>query len=117
MMVVTLLCALRWQNARGAKENPAPSAVAISDPAPAIELPAEPDAALTMALAHLDTALNGVYGRSPEEVLRKVSTRGRDCTMVWADHSPSLVFGADPIRPNSLAQILEACAEAVSREH
>jgi hypothetical protein len=81
-----------------------------------LELPADPSAALTTALAHLSTALDGAGG-NPEAVLRKVSKPGQKCMMVWANDSVSLVFGGNPIPQNSLAHGLEDCAEAVSRVH
>jgi hypothetical protein len=81
------------------------------------DLPADPGAALTTAIDHLGAALDGAAEGSPEEILRKVSTPGQDCRMVWANDSPSLVFGRYPIRANSLAHTLEACAQAVTRMH
>jgi hypothetical protein len=79
------------------------------------ELPADPGAALTMALDHLSSALDEAAGGSQEEILRKASAPGQDCRMAWTNDTPSLVFGRFPIRANSLAHTLEACAQAVLR--
>jgi hypothetical protein len=124
----TVLCVLFWPAARVAMGNATPVSAAVSIPAAALipetpvpqsartrlELPADPSAALSTALAELSQALDRARG-NPEEVLRKVSKPGQKCTMVWANDSVSLVFGGDPIRANSLAHQLEDCAEAVSR--
>jgi hypothetical protein len=125
---VAVLCVLFWPAARVAMGNATPVSAAVSNPPAALiletpgpqsarsrlELPADPSAALSMALAELSQALDRARG-NPEEVLRKVSKPGQKCTMVWANDSVSLVFGGDPIRANSLAHQLEDCAEAVSR--
>jgi hypothetical protein len=79
------------------------------------ELPADPGAALTTAMDDLGAAIHAAPEGSTEEILRKVSTPGRDCRLVWANDSPSLVFGRYPIRANSLAHTLEACAQAILR--
>lgn len=71
------------------------------------------DEALTTALDDLDTALEAQPGRSPEELLRQVSTPDHDCMLAWHDHVPSLVFGKEPIGSNSLASTIQACANAV----
>jgi len=142
MIALTLLCVMIRPAARDAKGHATPGSVAASkspaspeagplagplagkESAPHLVpagasavLPAEPSAALTAALDHLSTAIDGAAEGSPEEILRKVSKPGQDCTMVWVDNSPSLVFGRFPIRENSLAQTLEACAQAVARLH
>jgi hypothetical protein len=126
MIAVALLCALLWPAARNAMEDTTPAAAAIPNPSASVkpetrggkervELPADAGVALTMALDHLDAALVRASGKSPQELLHKISLPGQNCPMVWANDSPSLVFGGAPIRPNSLAHILEDCAEAVSR--
>jgi hypothetical protein len=125
MIAVSLLCVLLWPIIRKATENstrdsPAynPSTVVVASPSRRRgELPVDPDAALTTALDRLSTALEGVPGRSSEEILRQLSTHRQGCRMVWTGDVPSLVFGGEPLRPNSLAYTLEDCAEAVSRLH
>jgi hypothetical protein len=82
-----------------------------------IELPVDPDAALITALDHLNAALEGFPARSPEQILRQVSGNGQNCMLVWTNDVPSLVYGREPLGPNSLAYTLEDCAEAVSRMH
>lgn len=79
------------------------------------QLPADAERAMTTALDDLNSALEGIPGRSPEQLLREVSGRGGDCRMVWTNNLPSLVFGEKPIGPNSLASTMEGCAKAVSR--
>jgi hypothetical protein len=143
MIAVSLLCVLLWPLVRKAAENAPRDSPAASNPSSAIEsetragteprrqsviavvgspsrlhieLPVDPAAALTMAIDHLSTALEGVPGRSSDEILRQLSKTRPGCRMVWTDDVPSLVFGGDP-RPNSLAYTLEDCAEAVSRLH
>jgi hypothetical protein len=119
---IAVLCVIFWPTARNS-HSPASAALAmrasaeLSTSQQRDELPDDPGAALTTAIDHLGAALDEVAEGSPEEILRKVSTPGRDCGMVWANDSPSLVFGRYPIRGNSIAHTLEACAQAVSRMH
>lgn len=98
-------------------ELPRVPAAASSPALPRTELPNDPNAALTTALNDLNTALEGFPRGSPEQILRKVSKRRQDCLLVWTNNLPSLVFGTEPLGPNSLAYTLEDCAEAVSRMH
>jgi hypothetical protein len=93
------------------------NAVPRNGGSPRIELPSDPPAALTTALDRLNGALETVPGHSPEDVLRKISRKGQGCLMIWTSNVPSLVFGHEPRRSNSLAWALEDCAEAVSRLH
>jgi len=76
-------------------------------------LPDDPGTALTTAIDDLDHALFDFPGKTPEQLLKSVSRPGQDCTLVWSGHYPSLVFGRQPISPNSLTGILEGCARAV----
>ncbi len=78
-------------------------------------LPADPGAALTTALDDLDHALFDFPGKTPEQLLKSVSRPGEDCVLAWSGHFPSLVFGKQPIRYNSLSATLEGCARAVER--
>lgn len=98
---------------------PRPAAVsggpAVTAAEPVSGLPNDPGAALTTALDDLDSAVQGVPQHSPEEILRMVSRPGRDCRLIWKGHFPSIVFGTTPIRPNSLAENLEGCAQAVKQ--
>lgn len=80
-------------------------------------LPEDPDQALTTALDDLNTALEGIPGRSPEEILHGLSVPGQGCMIAWTNHLPSLLYGKEPIGPNSLAYTVEGCAKAVSRLH
>jgi hypothetical protein len=121
-IAMAVLCVMFWPTARDS--NPAASAAPAARAAAELstsqrrdELPADPDAALTTALDDLGAALDAAAEGSQEEILRKVSTPGQDCRMVWAKDSPSLVFGRYPIRANSLAHTLEACAQAILRMH
>ena len=81
------------------------------------ELPADPQAALTMGIDRLNTAIARVTTRSPEETLRLASGPGQDCVLVWTNHLPSVVFRAEPRRQNSLAHTLSDCAEAGAKIH
>lgn len=120
MTAMAVLSVMFWPTARDAKGQESAlksGAAGVSASQQPNELPAEPSAALTTALDHLSTAIDGAAEGSPEEILRKASTPGQDCTMVWVNNSPSLVFGRYPIRENSLAHTLEACAQAVLRLH
>lgn len=89
-----------------------------SAPEPALKrsnaLPRDPHAALTAAMDRLDAALSGVPG-NPVETLWKVSHAGKGCMLLWSNNAPSVLFGREPLRPNSLAYTLSDCAEAVSR--
>jgi len=76
-------------------------------------LPDDPGAALTTALDDLDHALFDFPGKTPEQLLKSVSRPGEDCALAWSGHYPSLVFGKQPIRNNSLSATLEGCARAV----
>lgn len=125
-LVLAALASFFWPLAREALENRNSPVSVSSAPQPAraggaahprIELPADPDAALTTALDHLNTALEEMPGRSPEQILRTVSSRKQDCMLAWTSNLPSLIFGGEPLRPNSLAYTLENCAESVSRMH
>lgn len=87
----------------------------LSVPSPQTVTTISADEALTTALDDLDTALEAQPGRSPEELLRQVSTPDHDCMLAWHDHVPSLVFGKEPIGSNSLASTIQACANAVHR--
>ena len=81
-----------------------------------IELPADPEAALTTALDHLNAELEALpAGLSPGQILRQVSADVHGCMLTWTNDIPSVVYGREPLGPNSLAYILEDCAEAVSR--
>lgn len=73
------------------------------------------DEALMTALDDLGDALEAHPERSPEELLRQVSTQSHDCRLAWHDHVPSLVFGKEPIEGDSLANTIHACADAVRR--
>ena len=86
------------------------------------DLPADPRAALTVGLDRLNDALSAVPATRQYEVLRKISTNGQDCALVWTDNLPSLLFpgngqtgSLDPTHPNELANTLADCAAAVSR--
>jgi hypothetical protein len=132
MIGMTLLCVMLWPAARGAGKNANPRTTEFSNPPASAaletraaaelstsqrrdELPADPGAALTMALDHLSSALDEAAEGSQEEILRKASAPGQDCRMAWTNDTPSLVFGRFPIRANSLAHTLEACAQAILR--
>ncbi len=82
---------------------------------PARELPPDGDSAMAAALEHLNAALEQIPGQSPEQILKLVSKPDRDCMLAWTNDLPSVVFGKEPILPNSLANTLEACADAVTQ--
>jgi hypothetical protein len=84
-------------------------------PAPANELPLDAAAELANALNSLDYALATVPGTTAEAALRKVSAPGKGCMIIWVDDHPSVVFGRAPLRPNSIANTLSDCVDAVSR--
>jgi hypothetical protein len=95
---------------------PAAPVVTWRAPPRRIELPADPEAALTTALEHLNTALGALpAGSSPEQILRQVSADVQGCLLTWTNDIPSVVYGRELLSPNSLAYTLEDCAEAVSR--
>ena len=79
------------------------------------ELPDDPYAALNTGIDQLNTAVASVGDRSPEESLRLASRPGHSCRLVWTDRLPSVVFGMEPIRQNSLAHTLADCAREVSK--
>ncbi len=118
-IVLALVCALTGPVVRQANEKEVRGSAVIAEPtAPVVqrtELPADPDAALTTALDHLNSALEAFPERSPEQILHQVSTPREDCMLAWTNNLPSVIYGREPIGPNSLAYTLEDCAKAVSR--
>lgn len=93
----------------------APDGQKISPAEPVRELPDDAGEALTAALDDLDSAIEDFPQRSPEQILRAVSRPGHDCMLAWDTRYPSLIFGRMPIGPNSLAAMLEGCAQAVKQ--
>jgi hypothetical protein len=81
------------------------------------ELPEDPRAALTAGMDRLNAAVAAKHAMSQEELLTVASRSGHGCALAFANHLPSVVFGAEPVQHNSLARTLSDCAEAVSKEH
>lgn len=114
-MLALGLCIVCWPLA----QNPPPPPISLApvEKLPGREMPRDPDDALTVALDRLDSALSAAPGSNPQAALRKASTAHKGCMIIWTNGLPSLLFGQEPVRPNSLARILEDCAEAVSSTH
>jgi len=121
VIAVALVCVMLWwitsissaPLSSGRQSPPGPSTPAAT----ASVLPLDAAAELSHALDNLDYALATVPGITAEAALRKVSTPGKGCMVVWVDDQPSLVFGGEPVRPNTLAKTLSGCADAVTRLH
>jgi len=121
LIALVFLCALAWRTLHApVKAPPADSPVARQgELKPRNELPLDPHDALATAIDRLDDALAAArgIGISTDEALRRVSANGKGCLMVWRDDLPSVLFGREPVRRNSLANTLADCAQAVSRLH
>jgi hypothetical protein len=121
VLALSFLCATLWQISRlrtetlSSRLRQTAPVVASAELPHGYELPRDPHAALTTALDRLNDSLTAVPGQSPEYALRKVSLPGGGCMVVWTGDVPAVLFGQEPLHPNSLAQTLAKCAEAVAR--
>ncbi len=88
----------------------APAAVPVNATAPER---LDPVQEFSRSYSRLTDALNAVPQQSPDEVLRAVTTRARDCTFRWSNGQPALFYG----RNNSMLNTLKLCADAVESYH
>ena len=123
LMAICFLTGSVTQN-RHARAVPLPHRAATPVARPEISrgetargLPDDAGAAFTNAIEDLDSAVGDFPQQSPQEILKTVSSSGRDCRLLWNGDYPSVLFGRTPIGTNSLAANLEGCAQAVRHLH
>jgi len=130
LIAMSILCVVAWRvisiTPQADAAAPRPATVA-APPEPVKQNESIPSrgshSSLTAALDHLDTALATASQNKPAEnspnnpmaTLRKVSSMGQGCTLLWTNNLPSILYGGTSGDGASLASILNNCADAVSR--
>jgi hypothetical protein len=114
VLVATLSLARSVRNPVAQSGTPVPASRSIQTQTTASE---RPRSAVLKSLEDLDDALAEFPPDASQAILRRASITERGCMLVWVGGLPSVVFGSQPIRPDSIATTLEKCAQAVGSLH